>query len=243
VDDEKKCREVAYCQSVAREINAAEKTDYHAEPANQEPADCIFVSESGRFPLRRAQVVTIPQDFTHREDNNNIVRLKRDLARTLKKHGLDHCFTWDGLTDDGSRCGLKSDEVLELSNLVRERAVKDNATLQGVEIWQYSSRLGKLVAHVGFFSAPALKDVCVSVSVTRFVPKGGDWIEEAINAKAKKYGGSEAVASLMLVIGALGLAGREQIDAFRRAHPPKPLPFEEIWIVSHDGTIPLKPRS
>jgi hypothetical protein len=60
---EKKLREVALCRPVRDEINRREKTDFRVVPSRDEPADVILRSNSGGYPDRRVQLVTIPRDF------------------------------------------------------------------------------------------------------------------------------------------------------------------------------------
>jgi hypothetical protein len=74
------------------------------------------------------------------------------------------------------------------------------------------------------------------------LPPDGQWIEEGIELKLKKYGAPDAVKDLTLVIDLAGFVGNEQIEAFRAAHPEATLPFREIWIAAFDGMACLKKK-
>lgn len=57
----------------------------------------------------------------------------------------------------------------------------------------------------------------------------------------ERYGGTEAVKELVLVVGVAGFVDDEQVQAFQADHPSETLPFAQIWIVTpFHGVVCLK---
>jgi hypothetical protein len=80
-------REVEEGRLVAQYLNERHGTDYEARAGDREPADVVLVSPTGRHPAREAQVVTIPLDFRHRDDNQNVQRAQARLSEMLGQQG------------------------------------------------------------------------------------------------------------------------------------------------------------
>jgi sirohydrochlorin ferrochelatase len=67
-------REIEEGRLVAQYLNERQGTDYEAQAGDHEPADVVLVSRGGQHRRREAQVVTIPLDFRHRDDNQDVQR-------------------------------------------------------------------------------------------------------------------------------------------------------------------------
>jgi hypothetical protein len=236
-----KAMEIAFCERLALTMNATKLTDYHAQEyeAEKSDIDCFLKSQSGKFPRRDLQVVTVPPDGTLRENSGTILKLKSELSSRLKQRGQDRTRIWLNLNKLGRGTKWKPSELDKLTSLICEMAAHKRPLLGDVEIWQYSAELSALIYDVGFNQAATLDGITVDISMGDFIPENGEWIEQAIRQKLQKYGAKQA-AKISLVIGGLGLLGLEQIKAFQDGHSASEFPFQEIWVVSHYGTVQLK---
>jgi len=241
----KKQRELLACETVALEINKLEGTDFHARLTNSEPADAELVSTSGKCPPRPAQVVTIPRDIHHREDNQNLEGFERDLTASLKELGVGPVFIAVIPGAKAVQYGMKAKLVRQLAEFVHGANRSTNMRLDYPDILDSVPEVAEYVHQVFISHWDDQTDIDVDIpGPGGALPRDGRWIEEGIHLKVNKYGGPEQVKDLMLVIDAVGFVDREQVEAFKSTRAPAELPFGEIWIVTpFDGTIPLKRRS
>lgn len=238
---EKKERELIPCRWLAKELNRARGTDYKVIASSEEPADVLFTSASRKHPEIPAQVISIPLDWRHRDDNQSVQRIRRYLKDALLKRGLKHCSVGIILTGPDELKGLNNSLLEQLIKLVEEESRKGNRKLNYEEIGAYFPELARYVHYIIITHYEGIEDVDVDIpSHASALPSDGRWIEEGIHKKAQKYGGAESVKNLMLVIDVAGVVDDEQIDAFRAANPEEGLPFFEIWIVAFHGMVCLK---
>ena len=231
-----------FCDHLGLYINARTGADYYADKNSIEDDDVDFflVSRSGGFPRHSLQVVTIPFDYALREDRDSIGKLKSNLSIKLKECVQDRCLVTLFLSQSGRTRRWNAAEIDKLASLVCQMSASGSPSLSYASIRSYSPELSDLVHRVSFFPSPALEEVVVSVVMGGFIPQGGERIAEAIDKKRRKYG-MEGTKNISLVIGALGLVGHAEIEAFQQTHPPATLPFHEVWVVSlYDGTVQLK---
>lgn len=240
---EKKRLELIACQSVASEINRATGTDFRPEEGAQEPADIHFVSLSGRWPNRDAQVVSTPRDIHHRDDNHNLERIKQNMEAALNVRGIRGIYV--GLLPDVTAVerGARPQLLGQIADFISAKDKQGDFTVHYDELLDRLPEVAEYFHQffVSFFPDQDLTVVDVA-GPGGALPQDGRWIEDAIALKVARYGGPQYVQNLMLVIDACGFVTEEQIGAFRQAHPPEVLPFSEIWITgSPAGTICLKP--
>jgi hypothetical protein len=235
-------QEVVVCQCVADEMNARDGTDYRAELCRPDPPDVHLVSESGRYPIRGAEVVTTPQDFTIRSDNRNLQELERKLNEQLTGRGVGGSFVDVAWAKDAVRYGLKNwhHVISELATTIAEHRSNDAGKLHITK----SDLLDPAVKNaVDFVSVIPLPKQYLQVdSCGGFcLPLDGRWIEEAVRKKLEKKYDEREASEWILVIDGFQYVDDEQITAFRAAHTGAQLPFAEIWIVTIFGTYRLNP--
>jgi hypothetical protein len=125
--------------------------------------------------------------------------------------------------------------------ILKAVATGRNQTLRYDEIYEKSSEVAANVHDILISHHEIISGVEIDIPAGSTIPPDGRWIEEGILKKAVKYGGTDAVKGLTLVIGVAGLVDDEQIKAFQAAYRPEALPFSQIWIVTpFHGVICLK---
>jgi hypothetical protein len=229
-------------QQVATELNAAEGADYQAVILGEQDnvADTLLVSESGRWPRRTVQVTTIPSDIQHREVSGNRERIEKQLREAIlaRENG---CVVTVHLSDKGDQFGLRPQQIQRLAELIGDSAGQPSAEWSGEELWELDEELSESVSHLSVHHLLGYGTVDVLIPFSHHTRVDGAWIEEAIDKKVKRYG-RQTVRNITLVIGALGLVTASQVTSFRESHAPAELPFAEIWLVSpFDGVFCLKP--
>ncbi len=239
----KKNWELEQCRRVAEAINDAEGTDYEAQPSDAEPADTVLASKSKKFSQRPAQVVSIPLDFRSRDDKGTVEKLKGTLAELLRGKGMEHLLIGVIPSGDAEMYGVKQSLVEQLAEIVAKEACDRDLVLGYDEIYERSPELAEAIHNLFVSHHDVIPEIEIDIPAGSAVPGDGQWIEEGIWKKLKKYGNAKAVESLMLVIGVAGFVDDQQIEAFQRANPPDTLPFAEVWIVTpFHGVVCLKHR-
>lgn len=239
----KKAWELEQCQRVAQTLNETDSTDYEAQSSNTEPADAVLTSKTGKFPPRAAQVVSIPLDFRSRDDKHTVEKLRNSLAELLRGKGLKHLLVGVIPSGGAEMHGVKQPIVEQIAEIIAKEAGDRDLTLGYAEIYERSPELAELIHNILVSHHDVIPDVEIDIPAGSAVPSDGQWIEEGLWKKLKKYGSEKAVADLMLVIGVAGFVDEQQIEAFQRANPPEKLPFAEVWIVTpFHGVVCLKRR-
>ncbi len=243
-DAEKKRREIAYCLEVCHTINRLRGTDYEPRPSLDEPADVVLISESGEHAPIPTQVVTIPLDFRHRDDNQNIEKFKETLRDTLFAGGLRNCLVGPILSGEAQMKGVPRPLVKQLAEIVLHEASRNRkAILTYDDILARAPELAEYIHEVHVFDDPVVDGLDIDIPSGSAFPGDGQWIEEGIRKKVEKYGGDQAVAKLMLVIGGAGHVDTRQIEMYYDSGGETKLPFLEIWIVPpFRDPVCLKPR-
>lgn len=229
------------CDQVAAELNRADGSDYRAALVDEQDniADALLVSDSGRWPQRLLQVTTIPRDLQHRETSSNRDRVEQRLKEALESHQTD-CIITLHLSEQGNEVGLKPQHIKRLAQLVRDSSGQPIAEWTGEQLWQADAELSDRVSHMTVHRLPGYGKIDVTIPLSRYMPPEGSWIHDAITQKAKRYG-LDTVKNVVLVIGALGLVTPSNTASFQAAHAQEQLPFAEIWLVSpFDGVTCLK---
>lgn len=229
---------------VAAHINASTGADYEALRSDHEPADVVLVSQSGRFPRRDAQVVSIPLDFRARDDKHTVRNIIAHLNNLLQNRGMDDALIGVIPSGRAQMAGVKRDLLEQLAELIVQRGKRVNVDLEYEEIYQHSPELADYIHRVIISHHPEIyQEVEVEIPAGSAVPVDGRWIEEGIRKKVQRYGGVAAVRDLMLIIGVRGFVDDRQVEAFQRSFAEACLPFAEIWInTPFHGTICLKAR-
>jgi hypothetical protein len=246
-DNEKKRREVAECASIVDALNARYGTDYVAKPCDTEPADVVLESSSKKNPSRMVQVVSIPQDYQIRGDNKNVDKLKRTLTDSLKKRGVAGAMVGLTVLGNTTRQGVPQAQVDHLAERISSMSATVKQTgkieMNYMDLLNIDPELSAYVSNVVVWTDERNPSVTVDIpGAAAELPEDGSWIEQGIELKLKKYGGSEAVKDLLLVIGVEAVVDQRQVDAFAAVHSPETLPFAEIWINSIEGARCLKSR-
>jgi hypothetical protein len=242
-EEAKKVWELEKCRRVAEAINEADGADYEAQPSNAEPADVVLVSKSKKFVQRPAQVVSIPLDFRHRDDKGTVEKLKRGLAELLRNKGMEHLLVGVIPSGDAEMHGVKEPIVEQLAEIVAKEGRDRDLVLGYGEIYERSPELAESIHNIFVSHHDAIPEIEIDIPAGSAVPGDGQWIEEGVWKKLKKYGNEKAVENLMLVIGVAGFVDDQQIEAFQRANPTEKLPFAEVWIVTpFHGVVCLKRR-
>jgi hypothetical protein len=240
-EEEKKEWELEQCQLVAAEMNKQRGTDYVAHPSKAEPADVVLESNSGAYPSLQVQVVSIPLDFRHRDDKHSVETIREALTRALPARGLRHCLVGLVLSGEAEMHGIKHDLVEALTELILTEASAGNRTLNYEDIFERSAELSDYVHQIYISHHEIIPDVEIDIPAGSALPPDGRWIKEGILKKVERYGGTEAVKELVLVVGVAGFVDDEQVQAFQADHPSETLPFAQIWIVTpFHGVVCLK---
>jgi hypothetical protein len=243
--DLKQRLEVAFCEEVARVINQQQGTEYRAEPAAEQDEihDVILRSIVGGHEPMPLQVVTIPiGDIGSRLDTGHRKRLQEQLPTMLQAEGLRKVWVNLVLNDRGIRYGLENEMVKSLVNLIVEMAATGGGEVGDDALYERGPELADRIGRVAVTHVPTIAGVRVGIPMATYVPRDERWIVEGIQKKLDKYGGTEQVKDLILVVGDFGVVDREQIDVFRQVKPPERVPFRAIWLVSRmEGVHLLKP--
>ena len=236
--------EVEQGRLVAEYLNGAQGTDYEARATDAEPADVIIVSPTGRFPVRDAQVVSIPLEFCSRDDKQTVARVKARLELLMKARGIEEIYVGLTLSGEAEMRGMTRPRIEQLADLVVQKRGDQDVTLRYDEIYEALPELAELV-HAIVISRPGLfRGIQVDIPAGGAVPPDGRWIREGIQHKLARYGGYEAVQNLVLIIGVAAFVDDEQVAAFQAAFCEANLPFAEIYInTPFHGTICLKEAS
>jgi hypothetical protein len=236
----KKRKEIDCCQELATELNRRDGTDYRAEASDREPADVRLVSESGNFPHRLVQVVSIPLHTSRefRDDNHNIESLRERLMEGLRTTSLKQLYVNISLTCWGEAHGLDKGRENALRQTIIDQCESVSEALRIHHTHRFPEQLAGHVECVCLCYVPAIKTVDVGINHGGgLLPEDGRWIEEGIKLKTSKYGGQKAVKDLILVIDASAFVDPEQVTNFLQTHFPSTLPFAEVWLVSPWGYV------
>lgn len=260
---EKKQWEIGQGELVAERLNEIEGCDYTVIPAEQEPADIVLKSSTGRFIERQAQVVSIPvvgdrsdrRDrkskrtplalpyLRYRNDNDNLSRVEARLAKKLLEFGIRNLRVDVILSPEAEVYGIKAETLTLLAEIVVCEQMKGDFELRYFEINNRNSNLADCIHNLRISHHPELgSGVRVVIPKGSPVPTDEKWIIEGIRKKLNKYGGEAAVKDLTLIIGAAGFVDSRQVAAFEKGYSKSELPFAEIWINTLDGTYCLKKR-
>ena len=234
----KKEREVSLCEIVATTINALEGADYwvggpeHQMAICREPVDVVIESRSGAYPIRQAQVVTIPSDehLEMRDDNGNMSKLEHRLREILIERKMTGFEVHINLTGDAVLHGMPKQAVNHLADLIQQIRREGSWSMRDPEIWEHFEDVARYVTDVDgiFFSTTS---VFVSAGRACFIPSDGRLIEEGIRQKAEGKYSTTDCSCLTLVIGASSAVVQEQIDAYVASSSLSEVPFNEVWIV------------
>jgi hypothetical protein len=240
-ENQRAAREVEEGRLVAHYLNERQGTDYEARAGDREPADVVLVSPSGRHPPREAQVVTIPLDFRHRDDNQNVQRAQARLTEMLGQQGVNQVYVGLTLSGEAEMHGMPLPRIEQLARLIAGEVGERDATLRYNDIYERSAELAELVHNIVISRPGLVPNTQVDIPLGGALPPDGRWIEEGIRHKLQRYGGEEAVRGITLIIGVAGFVDDDQVTAFQRAFCEADLPFAEIYInTPFDGTICLK---
>jgi hypothetical protein len=241
-DIEKKKRELIPCRLLAEEINREQGTDYKACESDEGLADALLRSVSGKYLEIAVQVVSVPLDWRHRDDNQGVAKMNKVLTDALARRGAKHCSIDLALSRTATR-RMPGIVVERLADLICGEAEKGSRQLGPSQIAAYSPELTQYVDCISIFYSSAIQAVTVSAPSGDMLPPDGRWIEEGISIKVAKYGGPAAVSALTLVIDVAGVVDDGQISAFKAAHDETMLPFSEIWILGLRGIVCLKRKT
>jgi hypothetical protein len=160
----------------------------------------------------------------------------------LEALGLRQVWVNLVLNERGVRYGLDREMVERLVNLIVEMRTTRTDELADDVLYERDPALADRVYRVAATHVPTISRVRVGIAMATYLPPDDRWIVEGIEKKLERYGGSEQVKDVTLVIGDFGVVDREQIDVFRYKNPPERLPFRAIWLVSElEGVHRLKP--
>jgi hypothetical protein len=242
-ENQRVAREVEEGSLVARYLNERQGTDYEARAGDHEPADVVLVSPTGRHLPREAQVVTIPLDFRHRDDNQNVQRAQARLTEMLGQRGVNQVYVGLTLSGEAEMHGIPLPRLEQLARLIAAEVGERDAILRYNDIYDRSPELAELVHNIVISPPGLVHNTQVDIPQGGALPPDGRWIEEGIRHKLRRYGGDEAVRGIALIIGVAGFVDDEQVDAFQLAFCEADLPFAEIYInTPFHGTICLKAR-
>jgi hypothetical protein len=180
--------------------------------------------------------------FRHRDDKHSVEKIKDSLKRSLERRGFIHTSVDLILSGEAEMLGIKHGALQTLTDIVLSEAEKNGKlTLKYDELSERWPELSELVHTIVVCHFEELHGPEVDVPSGGALPPDGQWIKEGIDKKVEKYGGTEAVKGLVLVIGVAGFVDKEQVDAFLKDNPADTLPFSQIWIVTpFHGVICLK---
>jgi hypothetical protein len=244
---QKKEEEVYYCTRVAEGINRAEGTDcYVKEPEfylqhEDEPADVVLFSRSGRYPDRAAQVVTIPFDPQFRNSTDNLKRFEEGLVNALRARGLQNCMVAISPVDRGVLHCMPGELVNSFSELIREQTSQRQIwSLDSDAIDVFSEALGRYIDSV---SCMCHSGVDVYVKKGCWSREDAEWIEEGIRKKAQGKYPITVTEKMVLVLGASFAVARQQPTAYLATTDVRQISFAEVWIVLFGGhAVCLKRR-
>ena len=144
---------------------------------------------------------------------------------------------------DAEMHGVKQSVVEQLADIIAKEANDRDLVLVYGEIYERSPDLAELIHTILVSHHDVIPEIEIDIPAGSAIPGNGQWIEDGLWRKLRKYGSEKAVENLMLVIGVAGFVDDQQITAFQQANPPERLPFAEVWIVTpFHGVVCLKPR-
>jgi hypothetical protein len=239
-DIEKKQTEVTWAQPIALEMNQRDIMDFEVIPASDrdEPADVLFVSKSNRLRQRKVQVVTAPRgDFLHlRPDNHNLERFGDLLRASLVEAGVPGASIEISAGPQIVLHGARPSDIDSVRALIVEMVASGTQMVTSTNsdhLNKYSLSNVVDVVSVTLWPDCAEIDILLENTLGGAVDTDSSWLDEAVEAKATKYGDAQATRDITLVIGASRFVGQEQVAAFREKHPdPSQLPFEEVWLAT-----------
>lgn len=236
----KRERELWVANRVADAINSVESTDYRAE-SGPNPPDAMLVSVTGRFPQIELEIVSLPiEDFTARDDNQNVLKLKDQLHRELTQHAFEVSVH---LLDRGKRYGVPTDVVKRLVALIKQvmmrTSITNPATVDFGQMYQQYPDIAEYVSEVSVVSFRDPSSIFISVPLATYSPRDASWL---LKAAAKKDLLARAANSRVAVaIDGSWLVDAQQISAFQTSSQISALPFAQLWLVtSFHGTVRLK---
>jgi len=153
----KKERELFVCQLVAEQINREQGTDYHAYLCPDDPPDVRLVSGTGKHRTREAEVISTPQDFTVRP-NDNTRKFERQLRLALSASHVSGCHVVVDWHQDAIRFGTDRKIIVALAGIIAANVPPESFfTLRGVEIYRYSSGVARAVNYFHLLRVPSLE--------------------------------------------------------------------------------------
>jgi hypothetical protein len=240
----KKQQEVTPCKVVARAINKLDATDYYVPDAGdqltncKEPADVLIMSESGAYPEREIQVVTVlsERDSGLRTDNSNLERFKRRLTEQLIEGGVDRCT----LNVSLNRLSHRVPNLLidQLVGLLRSVDRNEPWSKDWYDISAFSPEVARFVHLIS--CRPSVGLSILVPPLAGWVPSDGSWIKEAIGKKAVNKYAARDIRDMILVIDGLWVMDSEQVQSYLADVKTNQTLFAEAWIVFENRAVPLK---
>ncbi len=236
----KRERELWVAGRVADAINSNESADYHAE-LGSDPPDALLVSATGVFPEFQLEVVSLPiEDFTAREDNQNVLNFKEQLHRELEQDAFQVSVH---LLERGKRHGVPTGVVKKLVPIIRETMTQTtgiNPTFVDFEqMYDEYPDIAEYVSEISLIRFRHRQSVSVEVPLATFGPRDASWLVAA--AAKKDLLGKATHSRLIVAIDGSWLVDAEQIQAFKSLPQVSNLPFSQLWLVTtFHGVIRMK---
>ena len=168
----------------------------------------------------------------------------RDLTAALEARRAANLSVGFTPLGPATERGIPPAQVESLADYLavrRPEPPQETRALDFMELLSVDPELSSYISNVVLFRDEGSPDVTViTTGVAAELPNDGSWIADGLELKLKRYGGSEAVKDLTLVIGVEALVDAQQVQAFCAVQREDGSPFKEIIINSVEGTIRLK---
>lgn len=153
-----KARELFVCELVADEMNRRGGTDYRVIACDDQFPDVLLVSISGNFPMREAEVVSTPQDFTIRSDNKNTQKFERQLNAALQVLGVCECDVLVNWHKDAIRYGIDKRLIRVLAQIISAvTPCNGYLCVRGETIYHCSPEVSQVVNYFRILRVPSLQ--------------------------------------------------------------------------------------
>jgi hypothetical protein len=236
----KKKREIFVCRCVADEMNRTQGTDYKAICSGADFPDALLVSQSETLPQREVEVVSTPQDFAIRDDNENIRILEDSLSQALADLGVSGFNVLLYPTKLAAERRTQASLIGKLAELIASNTLKSHYRyITDVEIYKALHEASRIITGIRVYRLPTSALQVGSVR-SWYAPRDGRWIAEIARKKLNRYE-SKVVSNLVLVIDGQVHLDSEQINAFCATLTQRDIPFLEIWTVTMGKAYRLRP--
>src|ERR1700739_3546881 len=175
-ENQRAAREIGEGRLVAQYLNERQGTDYEARAGDREPADVVLVSPTRRHPTREAQVVTIPLDFRHRDDNQNVQRAQARLTEMLGQRGVNQVYVGLTLSGEAEMHGMSLPQIEHLARVIAGEVGERDVVLRYNDIYERSPELAELVHNIVISQPGLVLNTQVEIPAGAAIPLDGRWL-------------------------------------------------------------------